>query len=127
MEEKEIINKLKSCKTVDELKTVAKEIGYELTDEEAQSYFEKLSMIGELSDDELGSVSGGGCVRWRRGRAYSGVYPHYLIVTVGNSCSLFGHSKLTKGTCSQCCHHSTMRGAMICSLRTWDHDKLNPR
>ena len=40
---------------------LAKENGIELTEEEAQAYFAQLNKSGELSDDELDAVAGGGC------------------------------------------------------------------
>ena len=41
---------------------LAKENGMELTEESAKAYFEQLNpKTGELSDDELNNVAGGGC------------------------------------------------------------------
>ena len=59
---KKMIEKAKAAKTVEELIALAKENGVELTDEEAGGYFAKLNpRSGELCDDELDNVSGGGC------------------------------------------------------------------
>ncbi|MCQ2814990.1 MAG: Nif11-like leader peptide family RiPP precursor, partial [Bacilli bacterium] len=80
MDDKEINAKLKACKTPEELKAVAKEIGYELTDEEADAYFKQLTESGELSDDELTNVSGGTCFRQRNREIYCIKKPQYLIV-----------------------------------------------
>ena len=56
----ELIEKAKEAKTPDELMSLAKENGIELTAESAASYFERLnSKTGELSDSELDNVSGG--------------------------------------------------------------------
>ncbi len=58
----ELIAKAKQAKTPEELMTLAKENGIELTEESAASYFEQLNpKTGELSDDELDNVAGGGC------------------------------------------------------------------
>ena len=57
---KELLAKAKEAKTSDELMSLAKENGIELTAESAASYFERLnSKTGELSDSELDNVSGG--------------------------------------------------------------------
>ena len=58
----EIIEKAKAAQSIEELVSLAKESGFELNREEAKSYFEMLNpKSGELSDDELDDVSGGGC------------------------------------------------------------------
>ena len=57
---KELLAKAKEAKNPDELMSLAKENGIELTAESAASYFERLnSKTGELSDSELDNVSGG--------------------------------------------------------------------
>ena len=57
---KELLEKAKEAKTPDELMSLAKENGIELTAESAAAYFERLnSKTGELSDSELDNVSGG--------------------------------------------------------------------
>ena len=48
-------------KTVEELVALAKENGIELTSEEAEEHFARLNKSGELSDEELDNVVGGGC------------------------------------------------------------------
>lgn len=57
----ELIQKAKSVNTAEELLALAKENGIGLTEEEAKAYYEQLHNTGELSDDELGNVSGGAC------------------------------------------------------------------
>ena len=58
----ELIAKAKQAKTPEELMTLAKENGIELTEESAQAYFNKLNpKTGELADEELDNVAGGGC------------------------------------------------------------------
>lgn len=130
MQDKEIITKLKSCKTVDELKTVGKEIGYELTDDEAKNYLDSFAKSGEISDNELSSVSGGGCSKWRNGRAYSGNPDYWLITTIGNSCSLWTQNEPKIGLKYTCysCHHcdSPNPFTYICRRRKFYNDPLNP-
>ena len=60
--EKELIFKAKGAKTPEELMAIAKEDGTEMTEKSARAYFELLHpATGELSDDELDNVAGGGC------------------------------------------------------------------
>lgn len=60
--EQRIYNRAKNCKSIDELMALAAENGIALTDEQAAEYYGKLQPpIGELSDDELDNVAGGGC------------------------------------------------------------------
>lgn len=128
MEDKEIMGKLKACKNIDELKAVGKEIGYELTDEEADSYLKQFNASGELVDDELGNVTGG-CAKWRRGSAYSGDSPHYLIVTIGNDCRLLKKRDPSKPwiSCPHCVHSFYKSPARYCKVRTFDNDPVNPK
>ena len=58
----ELIIKAKAAKSVKELLELAKASNVELSEEQAKEYFAKLNPTkGELSDDELDDVSGGGC------------------------------------------------------------------
>ena len=58
----ELIEKAKSAKTPEELMALAKENGVELTEESAKAYFEQLNpKTGEVSDEELHNIAGGGC------------------------------------------------------------------
>ena len=58
----ELITKAKAAKSVEELLELAKASNVELSEEQGKEYFAKLNPTkGELSDDELDDVSGGGC------------------------------------------------------------------
>ena len=58
----EMIEKAKEAKTVEELLLLAKENKLDLTEERASLYFEKINpKFGQLEDEELDNVSGGGC------------------------------------------------------------------
>src|SRR5665647_1574757 len=58
----EAIAKAKQAKSAEELLTLAKESGVEMTAEQAQEYYTQLNpKSGALSDDELDNVAGGGC------------------------------------------------------------------
>ena len=57
----EQLTKAKAAKSAEELLALAKESGVEMTKAEADKDFAGLHCEGELSDDELDNVSGGGC------------------------------------------------------------------
>ena len=62
MMNEEMIAKAREAKSVEELLELAKASNVELSEEQAKEYFAKLNPTkGELSDDELDDVSGGGC------------------------------------------------------------------
>ena len=90
MDQKEVIEKAKAASSAEELLALAKENGAELTQEEAQAYFAQLHKSGELSDEELDNVAGGGCHN-KDGR---------LVVTVWYNCSDF--------TCKKCGRKNTL-------------------
>ena len=80
MMNEEMITKAKEAKTVEELMALAKENGIELNEEDAKLCFEQLNAKkGELSDDELSDVSGGGCETKVDGKTYT-------VVTNGCKC-----------------------------------------
>ena len=57
----ELILKAKEASSAEELMALAKENGMEMTEEQAQAYFDVTHKTGELADDELDNVAGGGC------------------------------------------------------------------
>ena len=57
---KELLEKAKTAKTAEELIEMAKEENIELTVEQAAKAFDELNKTGELSDEELDNVAGGG-------------------------------------------------------------------
>ena len=57
----ELIYKAKAAKSAQELSDLAKENGIEMTEESAKAYYEKIHKSGELADEELDNVAGGGC------------------------------------------------------------------
>ena len=58
---KELLAKAKETKTPEELMEFAKENNVEMTEESAKAYFDLIHpKTGELSEDELKNVSGGG-------------------------------------------------------------------
>ena len=97
---KELLAKAKEAKTPEELIALAKENGSELTAESARMYFDLLHpKTGELSDDELDNVAGGGC------HTKGG----YLLTTAGYRCGFFEEDTSPTafglmGTCCRCRH-----------------------
>lgn len=58
----EMILKAKEAKSVEELKALVKEENIEMTDEQIKVCFEQMhSKTGELDENELENVTGGGC------------------------------------------------------------------
>ena len=57
----ELVEKAKKAASAEELRTLAGQNGMELSASEAAGYFSQLNKRGELSDEELSNVAGGGC------------------------------------------------------------------
>ncbi|MBR3672225.1 MAG: Nif11 family protein [Spirochaetia bacterium] len=57
---KEMLEKASHCKTADELITLAKTEGFEITKAEAEAYLAELENV-ELDTTELEKIAGGGC------------------------------------------------------------------
>lgn len=75
----ELLKKAKKAKTAEELCSLAEENGITLSKEEAQEYFNSLSKNGDIRDDELDKVTGGGCEKVIDGKKYT-------VVTSGVRC-----------------------------------------
>ena len=73
---KELIAKAKNAENAEALGALAKENGWEMTQEEAKAYFTELHKSGALSDEELENVTGGGCRK-----------DEHLVVTLGYGCN----------------------------------------
>ncbi len=81
----ELLKKAKEAKDEKELIEIAEKEGIELREEAASSIFKRLHSEGELSDDDLDSVSGGGCQQKINNH-------NFTVVTSGCSC-FTGHWK----------------------------------
>lgn len=58
----ELLEKAKQVKSAEELLALAEENGVRMTREQAEAYYAQMNpKSGELSDDELDNVAGGGC------------------------------------------------------------------
>ena len=94
----ELLAKAKAAKSPEELLTLAKENDIELAEEEAKVYFDQLHpQTGELSDDELDNVAGGGCYARGGKMVVSSMHrcQHYF-------CKFCGGRGLHKGCCAKC-------------------------
>ena len=56
---KELLEKLKAAKSVEELVEMAKANGAEIPADEAEELFAKLKAEGEISEEELEAIAGG--------------------------------------------------------------------
>ena len=123
----ELLEKAKQTKSVEELLALAKENGMEMTEEQVNAYYAQLHKAsGEMADDELENVAGGGC--------HSG--DGRLVVTVGYNCEnwvctcgnnhsrveVFGHNARDICTscrrtrcCQNCRYMSYERGLWLCN------------
>lgn len=86
----ELVEKAKKTETAQELIALAQENGIELSREEADGYIERFHAVGELSDEELDNVAGGGCY-------LEGKYYDNLIVTHQYGCSWWKCKKCMNG------------------------------
>lgn len=114
----ELMAKAKQAKSHSELLELAKENGFDISEEKAKVYFEKMNTSGELSDDELNSVSGGcGAADYSADEEFRNMYENKRVTCKYASCPLCGsnngivlhvginHSTL-EGWCDvYCCTH----------------------
>lgn len=79
-----LLEKAKNTKSAEELMVLAKENGFDLSEEDARIYFAKLNAKeGALNDDELGHVAGGR----KCGTIYKDGWP--VVVGSFNTCDLY--------------------------------------
>ena len=116
---KELLEKAKCAKNAEELMALAKENGMEMTEESANAYLDLLHSqnselaYGELADDELDNVSGGGC--YKDGK---------LVVSICHRCKYFKCKRCGKRytlpchgepSCGNCCYCSYTKGLWLCN------------
>ena len=106
----EMIEKAKAAKSAEELLELAKASNVEMTADEAATYFAQLNpKSGELDDDDLDAVAGGGCGGSDNDNPAVGVGDK-LQITSGKNCSSCGsnmgiaakHKKGAYIKCAQC-------------------------
>ena len=116
-----LLAKAMCAESIEDLMRIAKENDVELSEENAKAYFELLCpKNGELSDDELDNVAGGGCHKDGR-----------LVTTLFNSCGYWRCKKkdtqcaampdstcprcTTGKHCETCCYCSYEKGLWLCN------------
>ena len=123
---KDLLGKARAAKSAEELLELAKANSVELTEAEAAEHFSQLHQSGELSDEELSAVSGGGC-HTKDGR---------LVVSNGYGCDGFICKRcgsrnremhvcstnstsrtqtLSSGNCSCCQFYTYEKGLWLCN------------
>lgn len=118
----ELLEKAKQAKSAEEILALAKQNGMELTEEQAKAYYAQLHPTsGEIADDELENVAGGGC--------HSG--DGRLVVTNTYSCSNYERDLPNiaddlkevyqefygkgDGWCLSCKYHTVEHGLWLCN------------
>ena len=130
MENNELLEKARAAKSAEELMALAKENGMEMTEEEAAAYFVQLNKSGELSDEELDNVAGGGCHK-KDGRLVitmmhgcdewacfrCGSKELYNALTSGMRCHVCGSAQMlsSPGTCKSCKYKTYEKGLWLCN------------
>ncbi len=117
----EQLTKAKEAKSVEELIAFAKENGVELTAKEAAKYFSELHKEGEIADDELENVAGGGC--YSSGVWGPNGHQKYLIVSALNNCDHYSsEDDSPANVCGNCKYSFSAGSTLYCSARTADYD-----
>ena len=109
----ELIAKAKEAKSAEELLSLAKENAIELTGEQAKEYYDRLHTTGELADDELDSVSGGGCRSVPSGA-------RVINDPLHESCDHYLHdSEWIDERCCQCCQYHKIASVSVHLVATY--------
>lgn len=104
----EMLEKAKNTKSAEELMNLAKENDFALAEEEAKAYFKQIHKTGEMSDDELNNVAGGGC------------YKKDGYLPIGNGCDFYEENpdeSGVKGICGTCKYCDKKHGTLGQPLR----------
>ena len=119
---KELIAKAKTAETPEKLLEMAKANGEEMTEESAKAYFELLHpKTGEIADEELDNVAGGGCYKGDRLVVSVMNYcDEWRCKTDGSQCDIYG-AMVYCNTCGigafcNTCHYCTYeKGLWLCN------------
>lgn len=120
----EMLQKVKTAGSVAELIAIAEENGVEMTEEEAKNYYAQLNpSSGELSDDELDNVAGGGCHKGDGRLVVTSLYHcgNFACKLCGKGC-VHNHtaadgigSKQIDPACVWCQYCSVEKGLWLCN------------
>ena len=139
---KDVLRKVNTVKSIEELTAIAKENNIAMSDEELADIFKLLTFKGSetVNDEELDNISGGSYMR--NCRTYSSDTnskgQHPLIITRGNYCSLYEHNYYYDEDSSHTCPHCLYFDpygiedrndllTLYCKRRSDEDDPLNPR
>lgn len=124
----ELLEKVKQTKSVEELLALAGENNMEMTEEQAKAYFAQLHPTsGEMADDELENVAGGGCHSGDGRLVVTTLYEcdHWTCLCgstktkgefIGHNYAEFCASGCGRGKCCQNCKYmSYERGLWLCN------------
>ncbi len=75
----ELMKRVRDASSADELLIEAEKCGIRLGREKAEEYFASFHKSGELDEDELGAVSGGGCGDYQKCPACNGAEPLWMF------------------------------------------------
>lgn len=127
---KELISKIKSSKSINEMKELASKNGYSLTDEEATKYFNLFHNNGKINEQELDNFAGGAMERQRHGRWYYPERPYWLYVRPVECCALYkrlADATRPENMCLTCENVRHLDGnvfGIACNVRFWDNDPI---
>lgn len=115
----EQMEKAAKAKTVEELVTIAKTDGINLSNDDAKKYFSMLNTKeGEISEEELSNVAGGTC--YSNGVHGPDGFKKYAIVSPLNQCKIV---EINGYRNCACCPNSFQGGSTwYCSARTAEYD-----
>lgn len=121
----ELIEKARHASSPEELLALAKVNEIELSEDEAKGYFEQFNKTGELSDEELDNVAGGGCYNGDRlvvsalNRCEKWVCKHCgkgYVRDQTHSCSAYKNNPTCfKGKCCDCKNCTYEKGLWLCN------------
>ncbi len=117
----ELLEKARAAKSPEEIIALAKENDVLLSEEEANAYFEQMNKTGELSDDELDSVAGGGCHSGDGRLVVTSLYSckdFSCVCGAGNSVVLRGATQNMHYVCTSC---SRARGCDTCKYCSYEN------
>ncbi len=89
----DLLKKARTAQSPDDLVTLAEKSGLKLSKSDAEHYFNAVKSRGEISDDELDAVSGGGACYTKEG---------FLSTTCGYKCSYFEEDPGVGGVYGTC-------------------------
>ncbi len=104
MDQKEIMEKVRAAKSAQEVMELFQAQGQKITQEEAKNLYDASHTAGELSEEELGTVAGGGKYTDSGYLIVSPFYGCKKCTNALNWCTLCGYS------------HTDKKGWMYCEV-----------